>query len=207
MAGAGPEIAPSLQAAPRQTWVAVVGVPLTRRSSTSSAGGSQNKRKAAVRKESAETQEYESCQQKIRVGQRREHGKVELCSKCAAIVVRQTVGLLGANGFENKRNDSQPQKLRTRDLMAEASTAMQLVRSWPEEPPYKEELELLPESDGVRLDGTVIPQAMKAGRAGDGSELFNSEDLNAWTRVQTQEFYHEVRQEDDERKSIAKQIL
>ena len=38
-------------------------VPVRDRRSMNSVGGSEKKRKAAVRKESAETQEYESCQQ------------------------------------------------------------------------------------------------------------------------------------------------
>ena len=48
---------------------------------------------------------------------------------------------------------------------------------------------------------------MKAGTPGDWSELLKSDKLNAWTRVQIQECYHEVRQDDDERRSIVQQIL
>ena len=39
------------------------------------------------------------------------------------------------------------------------------------------------------------------------SELLRSEDLNAWTRVKIQECYHEVKREDDQRKSTGQQIL
>ena len=53
--------------------------------------------------------------------------------------------------------------------MAVAATAGQLGRSWPEESPFKEELELLRESDGMRQDGTMIRQALKAGKASDWS--------------------------------------
>ena len=45
----------------------------------SSAGGSQKKRKAVVRKESADTQEYESCHQS---DMDEDAGGVELRSKC-----------------------------------------------------------------------------------------------------------------------------
>ena len=83
-------------------------------------------------------------------------------------------------------------KLRARDLMAEAATAMQQEKSWPRESPHKEVLELLRESEGMRLEGTtVIRQAMKGGRACDWSELLKSDKLNA----------------DGDRRSIAHQIL
>ena len=84
---------------------------------------------------------------------------------------------------------------------------MQIGRSWPGESPYQEELELLRENEGMRLDGTMIRQAMKAGRAGDWSELFKSDKLNTWTRVKQQECYYEVRLEVDERKRSVRQIL
>ena len=41
----------------------------------------------------------------------------------------------------------------------------------------------------------------------DWSEVLTSKDLNAWTRVKIQEFFHEVRQEDDHRNFIVQQIL
>ena len=37
-------------------------------------------------------------------------------------------------------------------MAEEAATAEQLERSWPQESPFKEELELLREGDGKRLD-------------------------------------------------------
>ena len=52
-------------------------------SAISSAGGSQEKRKAAVRKESAETQEYQIVPtERYEGGQRRQHGGVEFRSQC-----------------------------------------------------------------------------------------------------------------------------
>ena len=91
--------------------------------------------------------------------------------------------------------------------MAEATTAVQLEKSWPEESAYKEELELLRVSSGMRLEGTMIPEAMKAGTAGDWSVWLKTDKLDAWTRVKIQEFCNEAKQEDDERKSIVQQIL
>ena len=43
-------------------------------------------------------------------------------------------------------------------------------------------------------------------RKDDWSELLKGKDLNSWTRVKLQECYHEVRQEDDQRKSGVQQI-
>ena len=57
----------------------------------------------------------------------------------------------------------------------------------------------------MRLEGTMIRQAMKAGKADDWSELLKSD--NAWTRVKIQECHNEVKQEDDERKSVVQHIL
>ena len=57
-------------------------------------------------------------------------------------------------------NDTQAPRLRARDWMAEAVTAMKLEKSWPGESPYKVELELLREGDCMRLKGTMIRQAM-----------------------------------------------
>ena len=51
--------------------------------------------------------------------------------------------------------------------MAEAVTAVQLGKSWPDESLYKEELDLLRESDGMRLDSTMIRRARIAGEAGN----------------------------------------
>ena len=57
------------------------------------------------------------------------------------------------------------------------------------------------------LDGTLIRQASKAGKAGDWSELPESDRLNAWTSAKLQECSNEVKQDDDERKKIVQQIL
>ena len=58
-----------------------------------------------------------------------------------------------ATGFENKMCERfTTKKLLARDLIAEAATAVQLEKSWLGESPYKEELELLRDSDGLRLD-------------------------------------------------------
>ena len=61
--------------------------------------------------------------------------------------------------------------VRARDLTAEAATAVQLERSWTEESPYNEEMELLRKNEGMRLDGIMIRQARKAGEAVDWAEL------------------------------------
>ena len=79
--------------------------------------------------------------------------------------------------------------------------------SWPEESPHREELVQLRESDSLHLAGTMVRRAMKAGGENDWSELLKSNDLNAWTRVKIQECFHEVRLEDDQRKSMVQQIL
>ena len=47
---------------------------------------------------------------------------------------------------------------------------------------------MLRESDGVRLDVAMIRQALKAVNAGAWSELLKSDKVNAWTRVNLQEF-------------------
>ena len=62
-------------------------------------------------------------------------------------------------------------------------------------------------SSDMRLDGTLIRQASKAGKAGDWSELPESDRLNAWTSAKLQECSNEVKQDDDERKKIVQQIL
>ena len=61
---------------------------------------------------------------------------------------------------------------------------------------------LVLESDGMHLADTVVRHAMKAGEDHDWSELLKIKDLNVWTRVKIQECDHEVRQEDDQRRSI-----
>ena len=59
----------------------------------------------------------------------------------------------------------------------------------------------------MHLAGTLVWLAMKTGEEHDLSELVNSKGLNAWTRVKIHECHHEVRQEDDQRKSVVQQIL
>ena len=100
---------------------------------------------------------------------------------------------LGAKGFENKiLGCYAAKKMCAKSLLSETATA---GKSWPEESPYREELALLMESDGLHLADTKVRRAMKDGHENDWSEL-------SWTRVKTQECHHEVRQEDDQRKSI-----
>ena len=87
----------------------------------------------------------------------------------------------------------------------EATRAFQLGTSWQDESPFKEELELLRGSGDMRVDGTLIRQAIEAGTAGEWSELLQIDQPSAW-RMKTRECYHEARQ-DDERTSIAQQVL
>ena len=58
----------------------------------------------------------------------------------------------------------------------------------------------------MRLDDNLIRQAIETGKAGDWSELVKSVRLSAWTSAKLQECCSEVKQEDDERKSIVQQI-
>ena len=80
----------------------------------------------------AERQEPEVCGKRwrIMVGEKSYRGKLSAC--------------LGAKGFENKMS-------KTKSLLSEAATALQLGKSWPEESPYREELALLRASDGLHL--------------------------------------------------------
>ena len=66
---------------------------------------------------------------------------------------------------------------------------------------------LLRESSDMRFDGTFIRQVIKAGIAGDWSELVKSDRLNVWPSAKLQECHIEVTQEDDERKSIERHFL
>ena len=59
------------------------------------------------------------------------------------------------------------------------------------------------ESDGMHLAGTMVWLANRTGEENDWSEVLKCKGLNAWTRVKIQGCYHE----DDQRKSIAQQIL
>ena len=68
---------------------------------------------------------------------------------------------LGAKGIESKMS-------KTKSLLSEAATALQLGKSWPEESPFREEFALLRASDGLHLAGTMVRREMKAG---DGKRL------------------------------------
>ena len=94
-------------------------------------------------------------------------------------------------------------------MLEEATKAVKLETSssWQHESPYKEELELLRVSGDVRLDDTLMRQAIKGGTAGGRSELVKGDRLNAWTSAKLRECYSEVEQEDEERKSTVQQIL
>ena len=199
----------------------------------SSAGGSQKKKKAAGTEGVSgnagivPTERYGG-------GQRRRHGGVELCSKCgerygwlqvlwfAAILVEDDGRPHTTDLFKNcynlrlaERNEPEVAHSRWRTLRRQEDAGKILDgrggdcdaagEKLARELHYREELELLRESDCVRLEGTMIRQAMKAGKAGDWSELLKSE-LNARTRAKIQECYYEVKQE-DERRSIEQQIL
>ena len=86
------------------------------------------------------------------------------------------------------------EQLLAKDLMDEATKAVQLRKNWPEKSKSQEELELLRVSGGVRLDGALIRQAMKAGKESDWSELLKSDNLNAWRKVKIQECSNEAKQ-------------
>ena len=53
----------------------------------------------------------------------------------------------------------------------------------------------------------TVRKAIKAGRADDWSELVKSDKVNPWMMVKLKESEHEVRQDDDQRKSIVQQIM
>ena len=70
---------------------------------------------------------------------------------------------LEATGFENKMWERIAAKeMYAKGLLNEAATALQLVKFWPEESLYREELALSRESDGMYLAGTRVRQAMEA---------------------------------------------
>ena len=50
-------------------------------------------------------------------------------------------------------------------------------------------------------------EATKARRVDDRSVLLESDELNLWTMGKLEESYHQAKQEDDQRKSIARQIM
>ena len=49
--------------------------------------------------------------------------------------------------------------------------------------------------------------AIKAGRADDGSELMNSDELNPWMMAKLKESYYQAKQDDDQRKSSVQQMM
>ena len=51
--------------------------------------------------------------------------------------------------------------------------------SWQNESPYKEELELLRVSGDMFVDGSLMRQATKAGKADDWAHLVENDRLNA----------------------------
>ena len=60
-------------------------------------------------------------------------------------------------------------KKRAKNLLEEATKTVQLEASgrWQNESPHKNELDLLRVSSDLRLDGTLMRQAFKAGNAGN----------------------------------------
>ena len=108
----------------------------------------------------------------------------------------------GTVGFVNRIWDKfATKKFRASERLEEATRAVQQGTSWQDESQFKEELELLRESGDMRLDGTLIRQAIEAGKAGDRSKLVNIDMLNTWTSAKLQECHREVKQEDDERRA------
>ena len=99
------------------------------------------------------------------------------------------------------------QKRWARQMEGATKAVLQETSSWQEESPHKKELGLFCVSSDMRLDGTLIRQASKAGKAGDWSEIPESDRHNAWTSAKLQECSNEVKQDDDEPKSIVQQIL
>ena len=66
-------------------------------------------------------------------------------------------------------------------LMEEVTKAVQLetYNIWQHESPYKGELEPLREGNDLRLEGSLMRQAFKAGNAGDGAESWQNDKLKA----------------------------
>ena len=59
----------------------------------------------------------------------------------------------------------------------------------------------------LRLEGSLMRQAFKAGKAGDWTEYLENDRLSAWSCVELRECHSEVEQEDEDRNSIAQLIL
>ena len=79
------------------------------------------------------------------------------------------------DGFLNRLRDKySAKKVWTRELLEEATRAVQLGTHWQDESPHQE-LEMLRVGIDMRLDGTLIRQALKAGKAGEWWELVKQE--------------------------------
>ena len=72
--------------------------------------------------------------------------------------------------------------------------AVEASSSWQHESRCEEELELLRVSIDLRLDGTLMRQAIKAGTAGHWAAFFffYKDKLSSWSSVKVREFYREV---------------
>ena len=122
----------------------------------------------------------------IIVGEKSSGGKLSAC--------------LRARGFENKKWECHAAKKILAKILPEQAAITQ-------ESPYKEELAVLRESDSLHRASTMVRRSMKVGKEDRWSELWKSSEFNSWTRAKLQECYHEVRQDDDQRKTIAQQIM
>ena len=77
----------------------------------------------------------------------------------------------------------------------------------PGESPHTEELAILLVSKNLHVPRRMVRKANKAELADDKSELTRSEEVNPWMLAKLKESYHQVRQENDQRKSIVQQEL
>ena len=59
----------------------------------------------------------------------------------------------------------------------------------------------------MQLPSIMVRRAMKAGRVHDWSEVMKSEELNPCTMAKLKESHIQVRQDDDQRKSVVQQIM
>ena len=83
---------------------------------------------------------------------------------------------LGTDGIINRMLEKYAaKKLWARESIEDATRAVQLGTSWQDQSPYKEELEQLRVSGDLRLDGTLIRQAIEAGTLVGWSELLKSD--------------------------------
>ena len=110
---------------------------------------------------------------------------------------------VGMRGFEHKMWECYAaKKMVATSQLEDVETAIRLGKCWIEETSYKEELSLLRESGSLHLPDIMARRAIRAGRADDWSELRKTDEVNPWTWSKLQEFYHEVKQVDDQRKSV-----